>query len=81
MKANGSVKLNDPNPSTLLPVQMTEDWLDYIAKNKLTDVNNTLQQNTKNAILNADPGFIQKYVVAIDKSTGEINFLKLGETF
>lgn len=39
------------------------------------------QQNTKNAILNADPGFIQKYVVAIDKSTGEINFLKLGETF
>ncbi|MCK0203170.1 hypothetical protein MWN41_09120 [Ornithobacterium rhinotracheale] len=26
-------------------------------------------------------GFIQKYVVAVDKSTGEINFLKLGKDF
>jgi hypothetical protein len=53
----------------------------YIANNKLIDINNSVQQSTKNAILSADPGFIQKYVAAVDKNTGELKFLKLGESF
>jgi hypothetical protein len=81
MSQSGSASLNDGNPVTGLPVQMKEDWITYIAANKLTDLENTLQQATKSAILNAPSGFIQKYVVAVDKATGEINFLKLGNYF
>jgi len=81
MKTNGSVKLNDSNPNTQLPVQMTNDWFEYIANNKLTDLQNSLQQSTKTAILNAPDSFIKKYVVAVDKSTGKVNFLKLGDNF
>ena len=81
MSASGSASLNGASPSTQLPIQMKESWIEYIAINKLTDINNPIQQSTKNAILNADSGFIQKYVAAVDKSTGQLKFLKLGESF
>ncbi|MGP6558186.1 hypothetical protein ACT4R9_03755 [Ornithobacterium rhinotracheale] len=80
MNANGSVRLNEGNPNTQLPVQMTEDWLRYIAREKLSILDG-LQKQTSEAILDAPKGFIQKYVVAVDKTKGEINFLKLGEDF
>ncbi|MRJ11277.1 hypothetical protein EDL98_09345 [Ornithobacterium rhinotracheale] len=80
MNANGSVRLNEGNPNTQLPVQMTEDWLRYIAREKLSTLDG-LQKQTSGAILDAPKGFIQKYVVAVDKTKGEINFLKLGKDF
>jgi len=77
MSATGSVRLNAGNPNTLRPSQMKDDWLEYIATNKLYG-SDQLKQRIADAILNAAEGTIQKYVVAIDKTTGEINFLKLG---
>jgi len=72
--------LNAANVSIRLPVQMTEDWLKCVARNKLNGLGG-LKQQTANAIINAPAGFIQKYVVAVDKTTGQINFLKLGSGF
>ncbi len=77
MKINGSVKLNNGNSSTGLPSQMKEDWIRYIADNKLNNLTG-LQKQTATAIQNSPVGFIKKYVVAVDKATGEVNFLKLG---
>lgn len=77
-KIDGSVKLNNGNSSTGLPSQMKEDWIRYIADEKLNELKG-LQKQTATAIQNSPAGFIQKYVVAVDKGTGEINFLKLGD--
>ncbi|MRI64692.1 hypothetical protein EDM00_11950 [Ornithobacterium rhinotracheale] len=52
MNANGSVRLNEGNPNTQLPVQMTEDWLRYIAREKLSTLDG-LQKQTSGAILDA----------------------------
>jgi hypothetical protein len=78
--SNGSASLNGANASTGLPVQMTESWIRYIADNKLDGLGG-LKEATAKAIQNSAPGFIQKYVVAVDKTTGQINFLKLGSGF
>lgn len=40
-----------------------------------------LQKQTATAIQNSSPGFIQKYVAVVDKVTGELKFLKLGNQF
>lgn len=81
MSASGSASLNAGNPTTQLPIQMKESWIQYIAREKLTNLNDPIQQSTKSAILDADIGFIQKYVAAVDKTTGELKFLKLGQNF
>jgi len=68
---NGLI-LNPPNPSTGLPAQMSEDWI------------NDVSQNLRNAgkseiadMIDDHPNLIVKYVSAVDKALGEINFLKL----
>lgn len=80
MNANGSVSLNQGNFDTGLPIQMQENWIRYIAKEKLINLDG-LQKQTATAIENSPKGFIQKYITAVDKTTGEINFLKLGQDF
>ncbi|WP_217643745.1 hypothetical protein, partial [Flavobacterium frigoris] len=76
MKQAGNVVLNSP-ASTGLPAQMSDDWIKYIAREKLKNlgVDKTKLANT---ILSNQSSFIQKYVVAVDKTAGEVNFLKLG---
>ena len=56
---------------------MKESWIRYIADEKLNNLTG-LQKQTATAIQNSPPGFIQKYVAAVDKGTGELKFLKLG---
>ena len=64
--------------NTGLPEQMRDSWLDYIAREKLSKETDVLRKKTGDAILKFGSNNIHKYVVAIDKSTGKINFLKLG---
>lgn len=78
MNVDGAVKLNDGNQITGLPEQMTDSWIDYIAREKLTKETIELRQKTGAAILSFGSNNIQKYVVAVDKNSGLINFLKLG---
>jgi hypothetical protein len=73
---HGGVKLNTPSNSTPLPAQMSDEWIDYVA-GKLKNLGGD-KTKLSNTILAAPPGTIKKYVSAVDKSTGEINFLKLG---
>ena len=68
--------LNCP-ASTGLPVQMSDDWLRYISREKLQILGGD-KTKLSNRILSNQSSFIQKYVVAVDKTAGEINFLKLG---
>lgn len=49
----------------------------YIAQQKLLNLGGN-KTKLANNILASQPGFIQKYVVAVDKTAGEVNFLKLG---
>jgi len=51
-------------------------WVNYVAEQKLMNLGG---EKTKlaNTIINSPPNFVQKYVSVVDKSTGEINFLKL----
>lgn len=78
MQPNGTVKLNDGDATTLLPVQMSDPWIRYIAVNKLSGETILLRQQTGNAIITFGESNIHKYIVAVDKSNGQINFLKLG---
>jgi hypothetical protein len=70
---HNGVSLNPPSESTPLPVQMSDGWIDYVA-GKLNDGGRT---NIGNMIL-LNKNKITKYVSAVDRTQGEINFLKLG---
>lgn len=70
---HGGVTLNPPSGTTPLPTQMSDGWIDYVAL-KLNDAGKT---NIGNMIL-LNKNKIVKYVSAVDKTQGEINFLKLG---
>jgi hypothetical protein len=78
MNADGAVKLNDGNQITGLPEQMTDAWIRYIADTKLSNETILLRRQTGNAIVTFGESNIQKYIVAVDKTNGKINFLKLG---
>jgi hypothetical protein len=69
---HSGMTLNPPSPATGLPAQMSEDWI------------NDVSQNLRNAgkleisdMVDNYPNLIIKYVSAVDKVLGEINFLKL----
>jgi len=65
--------MNNPNENTGLPTQMSDRWVLYVAEK--------LEASGKTNIANMvkdNPELIQKYVSAVDKVQGEINFLKLG---
>ena len=76
MKSTGNVVLNSP-ASTGLPAQMSDPWVEYIADQKLLNIGGD-KTTLARKILNSQKGFIQKCVVAVDKTAGEVNFLKLG---
>jgi len=77
MSSSGSASLSGPNGNTGLPSQMSDDWINYVATDKLDGLGG-LKQQTADAIISAPNGSIDKYVAAVNKTTGEINFLKLG---
>lgn len=52
---------------------MSDGWIQYVA-NKLSDAGKT----SISKMIKQNPELIQKYVSAVDKTQGEINFLKLG---
>lgn len=83
MKPAGNVVLNSP-ASTGLPAQMSDDWVQYI-QNKIraeaNSITNPVLKQQKLDFANMIRDFdnkITKYVSAVDKTQGEINFLKLG---
>ena len=77
MSTSGSVSLNGENLTTGLPNQMSDDWITYVAtKLKNTNSNPTLGNKIEDLML-IDPEKIKKYVSAVDKADGSINFLKL----
>ncbi len=75
MSATGSATLGSPNSNTGLPSQMSDSWVQYV-QNKLRQTGKTSEAN----MIRDFDDKITKYVSAVDKSKGEINFLKL-ETY
>lgn len=74
-QSSGGIKLNDANLNTGLPIQMSDAWIQNVALR--------LQQAGKNAVADMllNPAFrnkISKYAIVVDKTTGQINILKLG---
>ena len=76
MSVSGSVSLNGPNGSTGLPSQMSDAWINYVANKLKTTSNSALGFKIEELML-TNPTSISKYVAAVDKTTGKINFLKL----
>jgi hypothetical protein len=70
---HGGVTLNPPGSTTRLPEQMSEAWVQYVAK-KLRDKGKTEIAD----MIDYNPKLISKYVSAVDKVQGEVYFLRLG---
>ena len=76
---HSGVNLSPPSATTPLPAQMSDDWINYVA-DKLSKNTNTEALGDKILeLMNFDRSRISKYVTAVDKTQGEINFLKLGQ--
>ena len=76
---HNGLTFNQPGTNTELPAQMKDAWIKYVA-DKLLDSTNPLDVavGTRiNYLLEFDRSKIYKFVAAVDKSKGEINFLKL----
>ena len=71
---HAGVTMNPPSGTTPLPAQMSDDWIEYVR----IKLNNAGKEGISNMLRNFDDK-ITKYVTAVDKSQGEINFLKLGK--
>ena len=74
-QSSGGIKLSDANPNTGLPVQMSDAWIQNVA--------GRLKQAGKGDVADMllNPAFrnkISKYATVVDKTTGQINILKLG---
>jgi hypothetical protein len=70
---HSGITLNPPSSTTPLPAQMSDSWVQYVG--------NKLRSEGKTDIANMIRDFddkITKYVSVVDKTQGEINFLKLG---
>jgi len=74
---HGGVALNPNYDPTGLPAQMSDEWVQYIADKKLMKLGGD-RTKLANAIINSPAGTVKKYVAAVDKIQGEINFLRLG---
>jgi hypothetical protein len=71
---HNGVALNPPSGTTPLPSQMSDAWIEYV-RVKLDQTGKT--DISQMIFLNKSK--ISKYITAVDKTQGEINFLKLGE--
>lgn len=69
---HNGLRLNAPSKTTNLPAQMSDEWIEFVGQ-KLRQSGKT---NIADMIRDYDD-IIVKYVSAVDKTTGEINFLKL----
>lgn len=84
--SGGGVSVSPANPSTGLPVQMSDRWIDNVANRIRDDASRIAdpvlkQQKLDIANMLLDPNNlakIEKYLIVVNKSTGEINILKLG---
>ena len=75
---HGGVTLNRPSGRTPLPAQMSDRWIKYVAgKLKINPSTSALGNKIEELMLD-DHSKISKYISAVDKTQGEINFLKLG---
>ncbi len=70
------VMMNAANQSSGLPVQMSHDWIQYVA-GKLRQTGNPDKIAIGDMLLN-NPNLIEKYVTVVNKITGDINILRLG---
>jgi hypothetical protein len=70
---HSGVNLSPPSGTTALPAQMSDGWIEYV-RVKLDQAGKT--DISQMIFLNKPK--ITKYVTAVDKTQGEINFLKLG---
>ena len=75
---HSGVTLNYPNQNTGLASQMSDTWIRQVAEKLSTNTNTKLMGDKIQELLLTDPSKIQKYLSAVDKTQGEINFLKLG---
>lgn len=66
--------MSGPNFDTGFPSQMSDPWINYVAE-KLKSVDKSAVSD----LIKKNPQLIQKYVAAIDRELGELNFLKLGK--
>lgn len=70
------IALNQPNVSTGLPAQMSNAWVEFVAK-KLKE-----QGKTEIAdMIDDNKDLIKKYVSAVDKYNGEVYFFKLDSIY
>jgi len=74
---HSGVNLSPPSTTTPLPAQMSDAWINYVANNLKNTPNSALGIKIEELML-TNPSIISKYVSAVDKTVGEINFLKLG---
>jgi hypothetical protein len=70
--------LTPPSGTTPLLAQMSDGWIRQVALKLSTNTNTKLLGDKIQELLLIDPTKIKKYLVAVDKTQGEINFLKLG---
>jgi hypothetical protein len=69
---NAGVKLQEANPATGWPAQMSDAWIQSVA-NELEAIGKTAVAN----MLRNNPGLIEKYVLTLNKSTRSINILRI----
>lgn len=69
---NAGIKLQEANPVTGWPAQMSDAWIQSVA-NELEAIGKIAVAN----MLRNNPGIIEKYVLALNKSTGSINILRI----
>ena len=80
MSSSGTASLSDENRSTLLPIQMTDAWIDYICRVKLPHQNNSDEVQDTGVGINTfirSGKKVDKFVIVVDKSISEIKFLRL----
>ncbi len=71
------VSLNPPSGTTPLPAQMSDGWVEYVADKLILNPKTQQLGDKIKQLIQFDKSKITKYVTAVDKTQGEINFLKL----
>ena len=76
---HSGVTLNPPSGTTPLPSQMSDEWINYVGDKLILNPNTQQLGNKVKQLMQFDRSKVTKYVTAVDKTQGEINFLKLGQ--
>jgi hypothetical protein len=70
---SAGIGLQPANPSTGLAVQMSDTWIQQVSA-RLRQAGKTAEAD----LIDNNPLLIEKYVITVNKSTGDINILRLG---